>query len=48
MAHVFQGVCLGSGIGSFEEVYNTSLTFSQKGVSPFHILGLLQSFNRYK
>lgn len=30
-----QGVCLGSGIGSFEEIYNTSLAFA-KGVSPLY------------
>lgn len=28
-----QGVCLGSGIGSFEEAYNTALAYD-KGVSP--------------
>ncbi|KAI4274831.1 MAG: hypothetical protein LQ337_003643 [Flavoplaca oasis] len=38
------GICLGSGIGSFEEVYNTSLAFSQSGakkVSPLFVPKLL-------
>ncbi|KAL8999098.1 MAG: hypothetical protein Q9169_001986 [Polycauliona sp. 2 TL-2023] len=38
------GICLGSGIGSFEEVYNTSLAFSQGGpkkVSPLFVPKLL-------
>ncbi|MCJ1426768.1 Mitochondrial beta-keto-acyl synthase, partial [Sticta canariensis] len=38
------GVCLGSGIGSFEEVYNTSLAFAKGGakkVSPLFVPKLL-------
>ncbi|KAL8756114.1 MAG: hypothetical protein Q9199_003177, partial [Rusavskia elegans] len=38
------GICLGSGIGSFDEVYNTSLAFSQGGpkkVSPLFVPKLL-------
>lgn len=38
------GICLGSGIGSFEEIYNTSLTFEQGGakrVSPLFVPKLL-------
>ncbi len=38
------GICLGSGIGSFEEVYNTSLAFAQGGpkkVSPLFVPKLL-------
>ncbi|KAL8953584.1 MAG: hypothetical protein Q9222_000579 [Ikaeria aurantiellina] len=38
------GVCLGSGIGSFEEVYNTSLAFDKGGakkVSPLFVPKLL-------
>ena len=38
------GICLGSGIGSFEEIYNTSLAFSQGGpkkVSPLFVPKLL-------
>ncbi|MCJ1465514.1 Mitochondrial beta-keto-acyl synthase [Pseudocyphellaria aurata] len=38
------GVCLGSGIGSFEEVYNTSLAFAEGGpkkVSPLFVPKLL-------
>ena len=29
---MLQGVCLGSGIGSFEDVYDTSVAY-EKGVS---------------
>ena len=29
---ILQGVCLGSGIGSFEDVYDTSIAY-EKGVS---------------
>lgn len=29
---IFQGVCIGSGIGSFEDVYDTSIAYD-KGVS---------------
>lgn len=32
------GVCLGSGIGNLEEIYETSLTYNQ-GVSALHLLG---------
>lgn len=32
-SHRKQGVCVGSGIGSFGEIYDTSLAFA-KGVSP--------------
>ncbi|KAL8657295.1 MAG: hypothetical protein Q9226_002062 [Calogaya cf. arnoldii] len=38
------GICLGSGIGSFEEIYNTSLAFSSAGpkkVSPLFVPKLL-------
>ncbi|KAL8834847.1 MAG: hypothetical protein Q9170_003589 [Blastenia crenularia] len=38
------GICLGSGIGSFEEVYNTSLAFEKGGakkVSPLFVPKLL-------
>ncbi|KAL8731434.1 MAG: hypothetical protein Q9166_003409 [cf. Caloplaca sp. 2 TL-2023] len=38
------GISLGSGIGSFEEIYNTSLSFSQSGakkVSPLFVPKLL-------
>ncbi|KAI4133372.1 MAG: hypothetical protein LQ338_000272 [Usnochroma carphineum] len=38
------GICLGSGIGSFEEVYNTSLAFDKGGakkVSPLFVPKLL-------
>ncbi|KAL8726942.1 MAG: hypothetical protein Q9181_005878, partial [Wetmoreana brouardii] len=38
------GICVGSGIGSFEEIYNTSLAFSQGGpkkVSPLFVPKLL-------
>ncbi|KAL8807805.1 MAG: hypothetical protein Q9182_000454 [Xanthomendoza sp. 2 TL-2023] len=38
------GICLGSGIGSFEEVYNTSLAFDRGGakkVSPLFVPKLL-------
>lgn len=30
-----QGVCLGSGIGAFEDVYNTSLAFAEYVYPPF-------------
>jgi len=38
------GVCIGSGIGAFEDVYNTSLAFEKAGpkkVSPFFVPRLL-------
>ncbi|MCJ1241020.1 Mitochondrial beta-keto-acyl synthase [Varicellaria rhodocarpa] len=38
------GVCIGSGIGSFEDFYNTSLAFAEKGpkkVSPLFVPRLL-------
>ncbi|KAI4188720.1 MAG: hypothetical protein L6R41_001959 [Letrouitia leprolyta] len=38
------GICLGSGIGSFEEIYNTSLSFDKDGakkVSPLFVPKLL-------
>ena len=38
------GVCLGTGIGAFDDVYNTSVSFQEKGakrISPFFVPRLL-------